>query len=111
MVSHLLSRLVLLENGFRRFVRLLLYEPCLPSLPFVLLRAALRLVFIGALHEAGDAITLPFLGPLLQRNFLAVPFEVLFQALVPASTNSSYLIAFYLPCLELAPFEKQDLLS
>jgi hypothetical protein len=46
----------------------------------------------GALQEAGEAITLPFLGPLLQRNLRTFLPDCLFQAVLAASVNSANLI-------------------
>jgi len=75
------------------------------------LSLALVPVFNGALQEAGEAITLPFLGPLLQRNLRTVFPFVRFQALVAASTISSAFIVCVMPCSLLALFLTLDLLS
>jgi len=92
----LLNLANLRELGFTLRVRLDLKLFCPPSLLLVLIREADFFLLIGLLQAAGEAITRPFLGPLLQRNFLVVVPLLRFQAVDAPSKNSAALI--FLPC-------------
>jgi len=77
-------------------VRLDLKLLCPPSLDFVLAREADFFLFIGLLQAAGEAITLPFLGPLLQRNLRVFVPLPRFHAVDTPSIISRIII--FLPC-------------
>jgi len=80
------------EYGFTLRVRLDLNFLCPPNLLFVRVNEADFFLLIGLLQAAGEAITLPFLGPLLQRNFLVVVPLPRFQAVDTPSKISATII-------------------
>ena len=71
----------------------------------VRVRVAFFLVSMGLLQLAGEAMTLPFRGPLLQRNFLLLPVPERLQAVVTPSVISLIFIFCELPCSNVAQLE------
>lgn len=74
-----------------------LNDLCLPNRVLVRVKVARFLALTGLLQEAGEAMTLPLRGPLLQRNLrvFLVPLRV--QAVVtPSVISLSFIVA--LPC-------------